>query len=247
VAGLVVAVRPFRRRCARVPPTGWLLIAPADGWATLLAGQAAPAHGLLASSSRRDLMVAVLRVRGRLGRLRRRRGGSTRQASCGPVTGGPRRCCRTRRAGCCRTRQSATGAGSPRRSGPTSGPRAQPPAGGVRGESTSDTCVAGPHNPATGEDSATTLRLVKLAFLRCRGGCAVMTQVPVDGPATCEVMVGHASLRCIGNDGRRAGLGGMRPQAVSGAFRAHRTVFKGGLGHHSVAFLPRLGGSCGGR
>jgi hypothetical protein len=68
-------------------PTGSLLIALAGGWATLLPGRAAPVHGLLASS-RRDLKVAVLRVRGRPGRLRRRGGGSTRQASCGSVRGG---------------------------------------------------------------------------------------------------------------------------------------------------------------
>ncbi|MHA6632127.1 DNA internalization-related competence protein ComEC/Rec2 [Pseudonocardia sichuanensis] len=41
-----------------------LLIAPAAGWAALLPGQAATAEGLLAPAGRRDLTVAVLRVRG---------------------------------------------------------------------------------------------------------------------------------------------------------------------------------------
>ncbi|MFC5231052.1 ComEC/Rec2 family competence protein [Pseudonocardia zijingensis] len=41
-----------------------LLIAPAGEWAGLLPGQAATAHGLLAPAGRRDLTVAVLRVRG---------------------------------------------------------------------------------------------------------------------------------------------------------------------------------------
>jgi competence protein ComEC len=41
-----------------------LLVAPAAGWATLLPGQRATADGLLAPSSRADLTVAVLRVRG---------------------------------------------------------------------------------------------------------------------------------------------------------------------------------------
>jgi hypothetical protein len=45
---------------------------------------------------------------------------------------------------------------------PTSRPRAQPPAGGVRGESTSDTCVARPHNPVPqAEETANTLLGVK--------------------------------------------------------------------------------------
>jgi competence protein ComEC len=41
-----------------------LLIAPAQEWAALLPGQAATAEGLLAPPGRRDLTVAVLRVRG---------------------------------------------------------------------------------------------------------------------------------------------------------------------------------------
>ncbi len=41
-----------------------LLIAPAAGWETLLPGQVAVAEGLLAPAGRRDLTVAVLRVRG---------------------------------------------------------------------------------------------------------------------------------------------------------------------------------------
>jgi competence protein ComEC len=41
-----------------------LLIAPAAEWAALLPGQAATAEGLLAPAGRRDLTVAVLRVRG---------------------------------------------------------------------------------------------------------------------------------------------------------------------------------------
>jgi competence protein ComEC len=41
-----------------------LLIAPAYEWAALLPGQAATAEGLLAPAGRRDLTVAVLRVRG---------------------------------------------------------------------------------------------------------------------------------------------------------------------------------------
>ncbi|MGI9001775.1 MAG: ComEC/Rec2 family competence protein [Pseudonocardia sp.] len=41
-----------------------LLIAPAPGWSTLLPGQAVTADGLLAPAGRRDLTVAVLRVRG---------------------------------------------------------------------------------------------------------------------------------------------------------------------------------------
>jgi competence protein ComEC len=41
-----------------------LLIAPVDGWAGLLPGQAVTASGLLAPPSRADLTVAVLRVRG---------------------------------------------------------------------------------------------------------------------------------------------------------------------------------------
>jgi competence protein ComEC len=55
---------------AEVGAAGWavggrvLLIAPADGWATLLPGQTVTAEGLLAPAGRRDLTVAVLRVRG---------------------------------------------------------------------------------------------------------------------------------------------------------------------------------------
>jgi competence protein ComEC len=61
---VVAAVRPLRASLGPGSPTGWLLIVSADGWTTLLAGQAATVrHGLLASSSRRDLTVAVLRVR----------------------------------------------------------------------------------------------------------------------------------------------------------------------------------------
>lgn len=41
-----------------------LLIAPAQGWIGLLPGQAVTADGLLAPAARRDLTVAVLRVRG---------------------------------------------------------------------------------------------------------------------------------------------------------------------------------------
>ncbi|GAA1174711.1 ComEC/Rec2 family competence protein [Pseudonocardia alaniniphila] len=41
-----------------------LLIAPAEGWAGLLPGQSATAEGLLAPAGRRDLTIAVLRVRG---------------------------------------------------------------------------------------------------------------------------------------------------------------------------------------
>ncbi|GAA3241898.1 ComEC/Rec2 family competence protein [Pseudonocardia petroleophila] len=41
-----------------------LLVAPADGWAGLLPGQALTAQGLLAPAGRSDLTVAVLRVRG---------------------------------------------------------------------------------------------------------------------------------------------------------------------------------------
>ncbi|HWM60279.1 MAG TPA: ComEC/Rec2 family competence protein [Pseudonocardia sp.] len=41
-----------------------LLIAPAAGWSELLPGQVATAEGLLAPAGRRDLTVAVLRVRG---------------------------------------------------------------------------------------------------------------------------------------------------------------------------------------
>ncbi len=41
-----------------------LLLAPADGWAGLLPGQAVTASGLLAPPTRSDLTVAVLRVRG---------------------------------------------------------------------------------------------------------------------------------------------------------------------------------------
>jgi competence protein ComEC len=41
-----------------------LLIAPAEGWATLLPGQRATADGLLAPATRTYLTVAVLRVRG---------------------------------------------------------------------------------------------------------------------------------------------------------------------------------------
>ena len=41
-----------------------LLIAPAEGWSTLLPGQRATAEGLLAPATRVDLTVAVLRVRG---------------------------------------------------------------------------------------------------------------------------------------------------------------------------------------
>lgn len=41
-----------------------LLLAPAQGWSTLLPGQVATAEGLLAPAWRRDLSVAVLRVRG---------------------------------------------------------------------------------------------------------------------------------------------------------------------------------------
>ncbi len=41
-----------------------LLIAPAEGWEELLPGQRATAQGLLAPAGRRDLTVAVLRVRG---------------------------------------------------------------------------------------------------------------------------------------------------------------------------------------
>ena len=41
-----------------------LLVAPAEGWATLLPGQRATAEGLLASATRTDLTAAVLRVRG---------------------------------------------------------------------------------------------------------------------------------------------------------------------------------------
>jgi competence protein ComEC len=55
---------------ADVGDSGWttggrvLLIAPAEGWAELLPGQAATGHGLLAPAGRRDLTVAALRVRG---------------------------------------------------------------------------------------------------------------------------------------------------------------------------------------
>jgi competence protein ComEC len=41
-----------------------LLIAPAEGWSTLLPGQAVTAEGVLAPAARRDLTVAVLRVSG---------------------------------------------------------------------------------------------------------------------------------------------------------------------------------------
>ena len=41
-----------------------LLIVPAEGWSALLPGQAVTADGLLAPAGRRDLTVAVLRVRG---------------------------------------------------------------------------------------------------------------------------------------------------------------------------------------
>jgi competence protein ComEC len=41
-----------------------LLIAPQPGWSALLPGQRATAEGLLAPATRRDLTVAVLRVRG---------------------------------------------------------------------------------------------------------------------------------------------------------------------------------------
>ncbi|OZM79003.1 ComEC/Rec2 family competence protein [Pseudonocardia sp. MH-G8] len=47
-----------------------LLIAPAQEWAALLPGQAATAEGLLAPAGRRDLTVAVLRVRGPPGDVR---------------------------------------------------------------------------------------------------------------------------------------------------------------------------------
>jgi competence protein ComEC len=55
---------------AEVGAAGWavggrvLLIAPAEEWAALLPGQTVTAHGLLAPAGRRDLTVAVLRVRG---------------------------------------------------------------------------------------------------------------------------------------------------------------------------------------
>ncbi|MHA6618478.1 ComEC/Rec2 family competence protein [Pseudonocardia sp. DLS-67] len=61
---------PAVLRHAEVGAAGWavggrvLLIAPAEEWATLLPGQVATAHGLLAPAGRRDLTVAVLRVRG---------------------------------------------------------------------------------------------------------------------------------------------------------------------------------------
>ncbi|TQM43290.1 ComEC/Rec2 family competence protein [Pseudonocardia cypriaca] len=67
-AGQVLVPAVLER--AEVGAGGWvvggrlLLIAPAGEWATLLPGQAATAQGLLAPASRRDLTVAVLRVRG---------------------------------------------------------------------------------------------------------------------------------------------------------------------------------------
>ena len=61
---------PAELQRVEVGAAGWavggriLLIAPVEGWATLLPGQATTAHGLLAPAGRRDLTVAVLRVRG---------------------------------------------------------------------------------------------------------------------------------------------------------------------------------------
>ncbi len=61
---------PARLERAEVGDGSWtaggrvLLIAPAAEWAALLPGQAATAEGLLAPAARRDLTVAVLRVRG---------------------------------------------------------------------------------------------------------------------------------------------------------------------------------------
>ncbi len=63
-------VVPARLERAEVGDGRWavggrvLLIAPAERWAALLPGQSARAEGLLAPAGRRDLTVAVLRVRG---------------------------------------------------------------------------------------------------------------------------------------------------------------------------------------
>ncbi|OLT07005.1 competence protein ComEC [Pseudonocardia sp. CNS-004] len=66
---------PAALESAEAGPGAWtaggrvLLIAPVEGWATLLPGQVATAEGLLAPAGRRDLTVAVLRVRGTPGQV----------------------------------------------------------------------------------------------------------------------------------------------------------------------------------
>jgi hypothetical protein len=122
------------------------MIPPAGGRVTLLPGQAATAHGLLASSNRRDLTVVMLRASGSVRDVAVpavvvARGRRVAERGCRR----PRRCCPLRRGllpgltvgdTSRLTREAEAGfraAGT------------QPPAGGVRGESTSDTCVASPH------------------------------------------------------------------------------------------------------
>ena len=62
-------------KAATIAGTTWsrggrvLLLAPADGWSSLLPGQQVTADGLLAPPDRRDLTVAVLRVRGPPGQV----------------------------------------------------------------------------------------------------------------------------------------------------------------------------------
>ena len=124
---------PARLERAEVGDGSWaaggrvLLIAPAAEWAALLPGQAATAEGLLAPAARRDLTVAVLRVRGPPAEIApppwwQHAAGGLRaglREAAGVLPPEPARAA----AGAGRRRHQPR---SPRRSRPTSGPRVSP-------------------------------------------------------------------------------------------------------------------------
>ena len=194
-----------------------LLIVPAEGWAALLPGQAVTADGLLAPAGRRDLTVAVLRVRGP---PREVTPPSWWQSAAGGLAhagfGRPPVFSRPRRRGCCPGSRSGTPPGSLRRSRTTSGPRVSPTCSAVSGANLAIVGRSGARADAAAADrSATRRRAQRGHDRRVRGAGPTVAERGAGrrdgGCRAARAGAGPRPLRAPGAGGGRAGAAAGRP------------------------------------